>query len=405
MSSFADRLRGETAGEQPRHFPYMDSMRAVAALSVLTYHTLHATDLPQPLSGWVRSGNLGVALFFFISGLLLYFPFARAHIYEQRPPWALSYGVRRVVRIVPVYWAALLVLAVFTSKAEPFPGGAWRYFLFGQTYSADTVARGISQAWTLDVEVLFYVLIPVFAFAVRSTRRRTPAGRMRVELIAIAALVAISWAFRLFVHGKFDVHDPASLPWRYSMPYQLDLFALGMALTVGVVWWQEHPRGDIGRFVDRAPWVSWAVALAALTVISLSWGGAVGADNWAIESSVHLLAIVVAAGALLPACVGDQTRGWERRRVLANPWLLYLGLISYSIYLWHGGLQTRLGPRVLDNLPDPIAPIAALLAVTLVSVAVAAVSYRVIERPAIALGRRMRRDRSEDVSLETHAAP
>jgi peptidoglycan/LPS O-acetylase OafA/YrhL len=60
---------------------------------------------------------------------------------------------------------------------------------------------------------------------------------------------------------------------------------------------------------------------------------------------------------------------------------------------------------VLDNLPDPIAPIAALLAVTLVSVAVAAVSYRVIERPAIALGRRMRRDRSEDVSLETHAAP
>jgi peptidoglycan/LPS O-acetylase OafA/YrhL len=393
----------------PRRFPYMDSMRAAAALAVLTFHTLLAADLPQPISGWVRSGNQGVAVFFLISGLLLYHPFAVAHLRDGEAPWVPGYAWRRFLRIVPVYWVALVAVAFFTSKPEPFPGGALRYFGFAQVYEQGTLTRGISQAWTLDVEVLFYILIPVFAAGVRATRRKTQAGRLRVELAALALLAAACWAYRLWVYGRFGIHDHASYPYRFVLPYFLDVFAIGMALAVGTAWWSEHPRRDPGKLVDRAPWVPWAVSVGALTVIGMTWGGAVAAQSWSGDASMHLLVIVVALGAILPACVGDQGTGWVRRRVLADPRLLYVGLVSYSLYLWHGGIASRLLPRIGDHLSGYAEAVVAEVAVIAVSLAVSAVSYRLIERPALSLGRlvprhRKRIDRAA-AELDEHAAP
>jgi peptidoglycan/LPS O-acetylase OafA/YrhL len=393
----------------PRRFPYMDSMRATAALAVLTFHTLIFADLPQPLSGWVRSGNLGVAVFFLISGLLLYHPFAVAHLREGEAPWVPGYAWRRFLRIVPVYWVALIAVAFFSSKAQPFPGGALRYFGFAQIYEPGTLNHGISQAWTLDVEVLFYVLIPVFAVGVRATRRKTQAGRLRVELMALALLAAASWAYRLWVYGRFGIHDPASFPYRFALPYFLDMFAVGMALAVGTAWWSEHPRRDPGTLLDRAPWVPWVVSLGALTVIGMTWGGAIAAQSWSGDASLHLLGIVVALGALLPACVGDQEKGWVRRRVLADRRLLYVGVVSYSLYLWHGGIATRVLERVQDHFSGYTAAAVAEVTVIAISVAVSAVSYRLIEQPALGLGRlvprrRKRVDRAA-AELDEHAAP
>ena len=387
----------------------MDSMRAIAALSVLTFHTLYQAGLPQPFEGYARAGNQGVAVFFLISGLLLYHPFATAHIRQSSPPWVAGYAWRRALRIIPVYWIALLALAVFSSKAEPLPGGALRYFLFGQIYDHRTIVHGISQAWTLDVEVTFYLLIPVFALLVRSTRRKTEVGRLRAELAALAGLAALSWIFRLWVHSHFDLHDPHSFPYRYALPYHLDLFAIGMALAVGTVWWREHPRFDIGRVVDRAPWVCWLVALGALTAISLEFGGADRVESWNGDIGLHLLVVVMAVAALLPAAVGEPGKGSLRRRVLADPRLLWLGLISYSIYLWHGGIATRVAPHIIGNGPSPLDAIGAELAVVALAVVVSAVSYRLIEQPALGLGRlvpRYRRpaDRAA-AALDEHAAP
>src|SRR5207244_1546314 len=116
--------------------------------------------------------------------------------------------------------------------------------------------------------------IPVFALLVRSTRRKTEAGRLRAELLGLVALAAVCWIYRLWVYNRFNFHDPASLPYRFALPYYLDLFAIGMAFAVGTAWWRDHPRFDIGRVVDRASWAPWLIAIGAVTVISLEFGGA-----------------------------------------------------------------------------------------------------------------------------------
>ena len=132
---------------QPR-FPLLDSVRAIAALSVLVFHasfwsqiTLTGSDLAPFLSRL----DVGVTIFFVLSGFLLYRPFVRARLLGTPPPRAIAYGWRRVLRIVPAYWLALTVIALVIPKPDTFePGHAVVYYGFLQIYG-DLALGGISR--------------------------------------------------------------------------------------------------------------------------------------------------------------------------------------------------------------------------------------------------------------------
>ena len=104
-------------------FPLVDSLRATAALAILLYHLAPATgalgapvvgDLALQLQG-------GIALFFVISGFLLYRPFVWARVRGEPMPYVRAYAWRRVLRLVPAYWAALTIVAVFIKQSgKPF---------------------------------------------------------------------------------------------------------------------------------------------------------------------------------------------------------------------------------------------------------------------------------------------
>src|SRR3954471_4935232 len=93
----------------------MDSLRAIAAISVLTVHIALPSGLLDPGYGgrqFFGRLDVGVAIFFLISGFLLYRPFVRARAHgEPRPP-TLAYLWRRALRIVPAYWLVLIVIAL-----------------------------------------------------------------------------------------------------------------------------------------------------------------------------------------------------------------------------------------------------------------------------------------------------
>src|SRR5437763_2343988 len=162
-------------------FPLFDSLRALAALSVLGFPAVYTSRLivagfhAPGLDRYVAHLDVGVTIFFLISGFLLYRPFARARLEGEPMPSAGAYAWRRLLRIVPAYWLALTVLGIWLS----FPGlfqfhNAIRYYGFAQIYRGDTSLGGIGQAWTLCVAATFYVMLPVYALALRPLSARSP---------------------------------------------------------------------------------------------------------------------------------------------------------------------------------------------------------------------------------------
>jgi peptidoglycan/LPS O-acetylase OafA/YrhL len=140
------------------------------------------------------------------------------------------------------------------------------------------------------------------------------------------------------------------------------------------------------RAVESRPLAFWLCTIVAFLALSL-W---LPLDPYALSKAQqvihHLIFGLVAFLLLLPAVFGDRQGGLPRR-ILANPLLAWIGLISYGIFLWHLTIASKFAPREAD-LPF----VWSLIAVAILSIAVAAVSYYLIERPILRLKYRRLRD-------------
>ncbi len=328
----------------------------MAAVSVLLLHTAWISGFTERSSWGTYTSRLeiGVSVFFLISGFLLYRPFALSHLSERNPPDLKHFWQRRFLRIVPAYWLALTVLTFVFGVTTVGPG--WQGFLihyfFLQIYFPTTVFNGITQAWSLCTEVSFYLFLPFYA-ALIALRRRSPQRQLVWELGGLVVLTAISYAFRWwFLHvpiitvrnGKFvaicapncNTHPawPALMPtW---LPSYLDLFALGMLLAVVSVWLSERNWEPTWLRHRLMPWVSWACAALVFWAVSH-----VVADKnilYVITPQANIarqaLYGAFAFFLLLPAVFGPQDKSLVRRLLRSWP-IAALGVISYGIYLWH----------------------------------------------------------------------
>ena len=141
-------------------------------------------------------------VFFAISGFLLYRPFVVAHAGMRPAPRVGAYARRRLLRILPAYWLALTILSIWPGVEGAFGDRWWVYYGFGQVYSVHTLIGGLAVAWSLCVEMSFYVLLPFFAAFVAWLvgRRRDPRRWWVAEAIALAAFACIGIVASAFVH-------------------------------------------------------------------------------------------------------------------------------------------------------------------------------------------------------------
>jgi peptidoglycan/LPS O-acetylase OafA/YrhL len=370
-------------------FPLLDSLRAVAALIILCAHVVApAGGRDGSLAPYLNRLAVGIAVFFVISAFLLYRPFVRARIDGANRPGVAAYAWGRFLRIVPPFWAALAISTLWLGLGGVFTlRGLPTYFGFGQIYWNDTVLGGIAVAWSLCVEVSFYVFLPLFAAAMWRIPAADRSGRIRSELAVVGALFAASVGWKMLV-GWTALHEHSAFV--LSLPSYLDWFAAGMALAVVSVW-LEHREGQPLplRVIDRHPGLCWLAALAFFWTVSTQIvpdGGFQRPDDAGYVPE-HLFYLLVAVSLFLPAVFGDPARGLLRRRVLANPVLLYLGLISYGIFLWHLPVIEQLKRWDLGSV-DVLHPYVVWPAVTLaITAAIATVSWYVLERPALSLKR------------------
>jgi peptidoglycan/LPS O-acetylase OafA/YrhL len=374
-------------------FPLLDSMRAIAVLCVVLTHTGFLSGLNEGswFGDFTARLNVGVTIFFVISGFLIYRPFVNARL--NGAPWTplATYAKRRVLRIVPAYWLALTVLAIAPGLPDVFTGRWWVYYGLLQAYDPSWFDKGIVNAWSLSTEVAFYALLPLYAWVAARLARG-----VRTELTLLALLAGASMVGRAFdvAAGRHAVFGTAST-FQITIGGTFLWFALGMGLALVSAWMQGDPaarRPGIVSFVERRPWVPWLLAVGFFVVAAKGLG--VERDRFATQSIAqnageHLLYAAVAFCLLLPAVFGENGGGWPRR-VLANRWLASLGLISYGVFLWHNRLAGMLSD---DGVGDwlPIGPFPTLTLVVLaVTVPIAAASYVVVERPLLRLKYRQR---------------
>lgn len=383
------------------YFPAFDGLRGIAAMLVVVVHTTLASGFTGRswLGAYTARGEIGVAVFFLISGFLLYRPFAVAHLTGGAAPGARGFLVRRALRIVPLYWVALAVLLLVNGwHSVHGVAGLAQTALFAQVYSKGWALQGITQAWTLCIEVVFYLTLPAYALLL-GRRRRAPGRQLRVELAALAVLYALGVAFHWYVLAH---PSGATDAWHGWLPTWGDMFALGMGLAVVSAWYAGRGRHPRWTLLPGSAAACWALAAVTFWVVSTRVGlrrDPLYVGPVRTELGHHALYGLFALLLLLPAVLGPPGRGPVRRFLASRP-MAFLGLVSYGVYLWHQLVILQLVRRTgWELFRIPVVPF--FLVVTAVTVALSALTYRLVERPFVALGHswaRRRRERQAGLS-------
>lgn len=347
-------------------YPHMDGLRAIAALSVVAFHIgfVSNTNAYSSIGKWTNHLNVGVTVFFVISGFLLYRPFV-AMRFGAPARGVRAYARNRALRILPAYWVSLTLLAIYPGLAGVFTGDWWKYYGLQHVYASETFFYGNPVGWSLAIELVFYAILPLYAWLMMRLRPGLRA-ELAVLLVLGAAGLALSRMFKL----------PTSFLESFNW------FAAGMALAVASV----HGALPVRRGLANGSWAAAAVLFLAFPWLMLWWPHFGSVDVWQ-----NVLLAVIAALVVLPAVLPAGTGASLPHRVLSTRLAAWLGLVSYGIYLFHLGVLSaifKLGWQ--DIVPGRTVVSYTLLALP-ATLALAALSYYLVERPALKFKSRRRR--------------
>lgn len=371
------------APSSPR-FPALDGLRAVGALAVMLTHVgfQSGAAVSGPFAGILARFDSGVALFFVVSGFLLFRPYAVARLAGRPAPEPGSYLWHRALRILPVLWVAVLACAVLA----PTAGAGWAAYvehaLLIQIYTGNPLLHGLTQMWSLATEVAFYLLLPILGrILVRGGDDRTWARRTIAVALA-GAVLAAAWMAAMTAAGQPDA--------RLWLPAYAGWFGAGIALAT---WQVARERGVLGEGriepVLERPGTMWAIAGALFVLVSTPLAGPLDLveptpGQSAIKNLTYgLIGLLVVAPAVLPPGPGNGAY----LRALSGRIGSFLGRISYGIFAYHV-LMLYLAERLLgrDTFDGGFFP---RLAVTLaLTIAAASASYYGMELPVMRRGRR-----------------
>jgi len=385
------------AAAAPERYPMLDSLRAIAALLVFAAHiALYLAVAGYDFAPFLQRIDVPVAIFMLLSSFLLYRPMVRTRWRRDRAPSTWTFAVRRFFRIVPVYYVILIATAVFFSMDYVFTAkGVLTYFGFLQVYDGGTITNGIGQAWTLDIEIAFYVFLPIWAFGIRRLRWTSTRGFVLSELapLALIAVFGIAWKTIVFATSTAGpgLGVPKLSPGLYTLPAYLDVFAIGCALAVAsVVLEGRDPQPRIVREIRARPWLPWLLAFG------FYWLAGVAGDSSntqpALDYTLHQAAnAAVAALLFLPAVFAPRDRSLFTR-VIANRPMIWMASISYGFYLWHLPVVTAIARHQLFDIDVADQPVLFALSGFAVTTALSALTYYLIGKPAIEYSHRVPRD-------------
>ena len=361
----------------------LDSLRGLSTILIVVYHISfvsgHTVAHANSSGAYIDRLNIGVAIFFVLSGFLIFRPFAHSLIHGSPLPKTRNYYLKRAARILPGYWLALFVLAGLDALTIVNTSGFIRNVFIVHSFTEHNVFTGIRQAWTLAIEMSFYVVVPAFAFVfVRQTKRRDGPVSVSSLLKALSVLFLSAYVFRLFIHQTDFWFLKTAHIW---LPSHVDTLALGMGLAVLV----EAPTSaktlskvrifianHTGAFVLVSVFV-WLMSANINMAIGLN------KSEFHIELLGHFLYGLASVLLVAPFCVDSQSLLVKAMSLRLFTWL---GTISYGIYLWHMAfLRGNFAEKYMPYTENDGQVLLRFLVVLPASIAIASLSYYVIERP------------------------
>jgi peptidoglycan/LPS O-acetylase OafA/YrhL len=338
-------------------------MRACAAVGVVITHVAFQTGHSGGIAGRLFGRfDLAVAVFFALSGFLLWRGHAAAARGMRPVPPTGHYLRSRIVRIMPGYLVAVVVILTLLPDAKADLTVWLANLSLTQIYVPLTLTAGLTQMWSLSVEVSFYLALPLLALLAR----RVPV-RARIPVIAAAAVLSLGWALIPF-DTPYGV-NPLNWP-----PAFCSWFAAGMLLAE----WTVSPIGWPHRLARRRVLMA-VLAVLAFGVAASPLAGPEGLTPGTVSQFIVKTAMgaLVAAALIAPLVLDRPDTG---HRILGNAAMVTLGRWSYGLFIWHLAALTMVFPVIGEFAFNGHMPIVLILTV-IFGFAIAAVSYALVESP------------------------
>lgn len=358
----AGTTEGEVSGTRG-FLPAVEGMRACAAIGVVITHVAFQTGHTTWSTGRLLGRfDLAVAVFFALSGFLLWRGHAAAARGLRRVPPTGHYLRSRLVRIMPGYLVAVVLILVFFPETNADATVWLANLTLTQIYVPLTLTNGLTQMWSLSVEVSFYLALPLLAWLAR----RLPV-RARIPAILLVAAASFAWGLIPF-QVPFGV-NPLTWP-----PAFFSWFAAGMVIAELTV----TPVGWAHRLARRRILMA-GIALGAFGLAASPLAGPAGLAPGSLGQFLIKVSMgTVVAGALLAPLVLDAPG--TPHRILGSPTMVTLGRWSYGLFVWHLAALAMVFPVIGEFPFNGHMPV--VLALTLLfGFAIAAVSYALVESP------------------------
>jgi len=401
----------------------LDGIRGLGCLAVVVGHVGEFYSPQTHHKALLDVLGLALILFFVLSGFLLFLPYVRRLTKQgSEMPETRQYFLHRVFRVFPGYVVIFLICnfvlrAVFVDNPTIQPRGSQEgtgmitdvgellaNLTLTQTYFPQYMQTGINPAWSLTLEIAFYLVLPPLGLLMFALRRRLNLHPLKIALSAPLILLVVGYLGRALlpvVYAHVDVHNYPAIDgpqppdvWLQNWGPNLaavfsrcllsnsDLFAYGMLGAVLFVAIEQMVIGErTAKWIYRAAIVGIPVA-GVVTLKLLKSQSPFGFAALGVVSGLFIVVVV------LPLAWGGNSR--LARWIDARPFY-FVGLISMSVYLWHFPLLLLLGRYGLAAGDSWGGMFRNMAVVTVVTLLVATVTYYGVEKPGMNQVKRFRK--------------
>lgn len=378
-----------------------DGLRAIACLLVVWHHTSqkfnpeNAPSLVKGIHYLGMRGEVGVSLFFVLSGCLLSVPFWSSFAHRGSFPSLGRYARNRIARIAPAFWINLAVCNILTLFLFNLDFDWKRFFssaLFINSYHYTTFfpSEINGPLWSIGVEVSCYILLPLIMYSVIKTTKRFSSAFLGLGLWIIALQLLNPIIIKQFMTGDFQKG------WQFGMvggakewlPYWniatfFSQFLLGSMAALLIVWLKSSGAPS-RKFFDVAAVIT--VALAIFLVVSRLNPGS--PDSFTRQPYVSPFFALLMAATLVFLSLASRVAS-----IIDNKVFVWIAKLSFSIYLWHMVVIEFIARKFLSNyvyygLNDVAQWVCVSTIVLVISIGIAAISWRWLENPILKANRR-----------------
>jgi peptidoglycan/LPS O-acetylase OafA/YrhL len=385
---------------QLSRIPGADGLRALACLLVVWHHTTQRFN-PENSASWIQDihffgmrGEVGVSLFFVLSGCLLSLPFWNSFVNGGRTPNLRFYAINRAARIIPAYWFNLIFCTVIAIWIIDQNINWWRFvsgllFINSYHYSSFFPAELNGPLWSIGLEVSCYVLLPLVLVAIMKNTKK----------ISVAIVGMVTWILALQLLNPWIINnfmtDDKLKGWQYGLtggakqwlPYwnvgsffaQFLCGSLAALIIIAI-----RARGTLKSRAFDFTCVVLALASIWLIAIRLEPGAP---DSFTKQPYAAPIYAILMAGVLVTASFSTQIY-----KLLDNKLFSWIAKLSFSIYLWHMFIIEIIQRKFLDKyvyygLTDLSQWVFISSIVLLASILIAATSWRFLESPVLKYAR------------------